>query len=448
LFGIVAERIGKARVGGRAFTLTNGATPEGFFAAPTGRGSGAGNPAFDFAIRELGSTMPTIVLDLNFNLTADGRTATFTDVDGDLVTVKRSAGAFVAGDFIITPADSGGGSLDLLTVTSVAGGAPVNLSITAQSSGDGGNGLVNVGAINALGDLGAVFIAGELGSMDAGDSDPARPGVRNLTVRSLGTLSGHSGDHAIDTANGIGTVTVATSVRDMAINAIGAGTGRLGVVTIGGSLVGNSVIDADGNIGFVKIGGNMAGGRIVTDGRIGAIAIRGNLIGTGGTSISASASTAGPTTGLDLAIKSLTVIGTVENTRIEVGLGSNADASIGAINVGREWLVGSVLAGVAAGADNFIGTADDTKTPGAGIDVATRFSTIASINIRGQALGSAANADSFGFVAERIARAKIGSRLLVLNAGERDATDAFAIAPTAAGVGGLPFDVIVREITA
>ncbi|MEQ1862430.1 MAG: hypothetical protein ABMA13_21130 [Chthoniobacteraceae bacterium] len=51
MFGIVAERIGKAKVGARTFAFTKGATPEAFFAAPTG--PGATGLASDFFIREI-----------------------------------------------------------------------------------------------------------------------------------------------------------------------------------------------------------------------------------------------------------------------------------------------------------------------------------------------------------------------------------------------------------
>ena len=57
MFGIVAERIGKAKIGTQTFAFTPGAN-EAFFATDTGPGAGAESPAFDFIIRELGSATP------------------------------------------------------------------------------------------------------------------------------------------------------------------------------------------------------------------------------------------------------------------------------------------------------------------------------------------------------------------------------------------------------
>ena len=172
----------------------------------------------------------------------------------------------------------------------------------------------------------------------------------------------------------------------------------------------------------------------------------------GNASISAFGQATAPTKGVDLALKSLTVKGNAEKVLIAVGTNSvaaNADASIGAISVGRAWLASSVLAGVKVGADTFLGTADDTKATGSTStrDTAAIFSQIASITIKGQALGTAASGDSFGIVAEQIGKAKIGARKFVFDKGERDAADAFAAAPTGPGASGLVSDFFLREIT-
>ena len=158
-----------------------------------------------------------------------------------------------------------------------------------------------------------------------------------------------------------------------------------------------------------------------------------------------------PSKGPDLAIKSIKVSGGVEFLRVlagyNVGLtGLNADASIGAISVGTDWRSSTVLAGVTEGVDGFAGTDDDAKIAGIR-DNGTIFSQIASLTIKGQAFGSAEAGDTFGVVAELIAKAKIGINSLKLIKGEGDPEDAFALAATGPGATGLPSDFFLREIT-
>jgi hypothetical protein len=111
-------------------------------------------------------------------------TATFTDVDGDKVTVNLSIGTLTAGLF--TTGATGLGE-QLQTIDLNGGGfdgANLTISVKKALAGDG---LVNVGYINATGhDLGTVTVAGDLEQIDAGDGDPAAPAVKSLTVRSMG----------------------------------------------------------------------------------------------------------------------------------------------------------------------------------------------------------------------------------------------------------------------
>jgi autotransporter-associated beta strand protein len=449
MFGVVAERIGTAKIGGRTFAF-NPDTADCFFAAPTLFGAGAESPLFDFTIRELGSVTPTPAFGgSNIVLSADKRTATFTDVDGDLATVTRSTGTFLAGDFTIATAASGGGQLRKLLITA----APGNLTITAKPGPDGGNGMVNVGTIDADGfDLGTVVIAGELEAFIAGDTDPVKPGTGSLTVQSIGQLAGTSGSgNNILSHNGIGKIAVTTDVRGAQIV---TDSGSIGTLGIGGALSGGCTIRSVTDLGTLKTGGSVSDNTHITaGGRIGSITIGGDLIGTGNgnPTIAAHGQSAGPAQGLDFAIRNLTVKGNIEDALLELGFGTNADVSIGSINVGRAWLASTVQAGTKVGTDGFLGTSDDAKTSDAGhlIDVAGRFSTIASITIKGQALGSTTAGDSFGIVAEQILRAKIGARTLKFTKGERSATDAFAIGVT--GPGPAPdnalSDFFIREIT-
>lgn len=453
MFGVVAERIGKAKVGLRTFAFkADTATVqnrEAFFAATTVGSAIGENPRFDFTIRELGSTTPSGFLsNVNFSLSSDGKTVVYTDSDGDVVTVKRSAGAFVPADFDFITTPTGVNLLEELTITPGPTSAPVNLSVTAKPGPEGGNGFVNIGRLNAgLVDLGTVLVTGEVARISAGDNDPAKPGLGSAVIHSLGNRAGIiSASPIVSATHGINALTVKTDVHDVDISS----DGNLRSVTIGGSFLNNSVLITIGaaGIGTVKIGGSVLGNSAIQSAlAIGSISIGGDLVSASNVlpAIQAFGQAAIPAKGLDVAIKSLTVKGSVDAVRIVAGFGTNADASIGAISVGRSWIASSVLAGTTVGADGFAGNSDDAKATN-GRDEG-RFSTIASILIGGQAIGTAAATDAFGITAEQIVKAKIGSVVFKFDKGERDAADAFAAAPTGPGATGLVSDFFIREVT-
>lgn len=454
MFGVVAEQIGTAKVGSRTFAFTK-TGKEAFFAAPTLTGAGAESPAFDFTIRELGSTTPTgtVTGGVNLQITADGKTATYNDVDGDIVTVKRTAGTFSASDFSIGPAATGGGQLTQLVVTIPPTAGAVSLTITAKPGADGGNGFVNVGDLLTQGvTMGSVTIAGDLGRYAGGLGVNGKFGTGSLTVHSFGALGTSTGASTIKSSitDGIGKLTVGADLRG--VNLFNGGT-KMGDVTIGGAFIsasGAGIINSNSGIGAVKVGGSMLGGRLLAQsGAIGAISIGGDLVGPAFVdAIQAFGQVTAPTKGVDLAVKSLAVRGTIENATINLGLGQNADASIGAVSAGRGWMASSLAAGVASGLDGFFGTTDDV-TAGINRDQQNLFSTIASITITGQAFGTPATGDSFGIVAEQINAAKIGAATLKLDKGQRDPGDRFAIAPTGPGIGSPTpmFDFYLQEIS-
>jgi hypothetical protein len=112
------------------------------------------------------------------------------------------------------------------------------------------------------------------------------------------------------------------------------------------------------------------------------------------------------------AIKSLSIGGRVERAEILVGSNdfglANADAQLGKVTVGGDWIASRIAVGTSLGADGLAGTDDDTFI---GAGSATIVSTIASITIKGQALGTVSafpGADSFRFMAEKIGALKVG----------------------------------------
>lgn len=458
MFGIVAEQIGTAKVGGRTFAFTSTAG-EAFFAAPTLGGAGTENPRFDFTIRELGAATPSglVTGGVNLQISTDGRTATFNDVDGDLVTVKRTSGIFTTSDFSLVPATSGGGQLAQLAVSVPPNNAGVSLAITAKPGPDGGNGFVNVGEIVAGSVLmGAVNVSGDLGRYAGGGPGANnQPGTGSIAVHSFGVLGASTGASTVKSGfdHSLGRLVVATDVRG--VNLLNFGDARIGDITIGGSFIGlggTGKIGGARGLGATKIGGSVLGGVLDGgDGSVGAITIGGDLVGTGLDTIRAWGQLTGPAKGPDFAIKSLTVKGGIENAFIAAGLSDtdrNADAAIGAVAIGHAWIGSNLIAGAASGGDGIFGTTDDTKLTGGTRDQTAIYSQIARITIKGQALGTPAHGDHFGIVAEQIGSAKVGAVKLKFTKGPRTATDAFAIAPTFPGLVTpiLPFDFYLREI--
>jgi|GEM_PF-2410024 len=424
MFGIVAEQITKAKIGGRTFAFTaKGA--QAFYAAPTGPGEGLENPAFDFTLRELGASVaPFPPVAANLSIDATGKTATYTDVDGDTVLVKRSVGAFTTADFAFLPGT--GGQLSELTITPAPGNAPVNVTITAKPGLSGGNGLVNLGFLNAGGvHLGTVAIAGDLGRLTAGDGIGKVPAVKLLTVQSLGGLG-------TDTQGAGGNL---ESVID----------GTLGQLTVKSDVRGASVT-ATGTIGGVGILHSIFGGRISAGADLGAMKVGGEIVGSelAPVLISAVGKIPAPSKGVDTALKSLTVAGGVQFLRVLAGYdltgtGVNADAAIGAVTIGGNWTSSTLLAGVSAGDDGLEGTSDDAKLTGIGVRdntlVPSLVSQIAAVTIKGQVVDSSAGASPFGIIAEQINAAKIGNGVLHLVKGPRTTADFFSFLDGAFGVG-------------
>ncbi len=385
-----------------------------------------------FQISYVGGTGNDVVLTAlatpanDLAVSGDGKSAIFTDGDGDVVTVKikGKTAQLAPGDF--TFGFSTGGHAQLLKLALDPTDAGATLTITSKRTAAGGDGLTNIGYLNATGvALGSVVVDGDLGRIDAG-------AVKALTVQSLGALG-------LTTQGGTGSL-----VSNL--------TGNLGRLTVKASIHDASVLGT-GSIGAVAINGSFLGGRLSAGADLGTITVRGDIAGTAASPviISAFGKAVAPTKGLDVAIKSLKVLGGVDFLRVLAGYdltlaALNADASISSIFAGADWHASTALAGTTAGADGFAGTADDAKIVGTR-DNAKIFSTIASVTIRGQASGTIAGGDTFGIVAEQITKAKVAKAALKFDKGPNDAADAFAFGATGPGATGLTSDFFLREVT-
>ncbi|MGC3992071.1 MAG: hypothetical protein QM796_20735 [Chthoniobacteraceae bacterium] len=251
------------------------------------------------------------LIELLENRIAPASLYTYTDVDGDQVTIKASKGNLQAVGVVNLSA----GQLQLLDLTDASfTGADITFKVTKVSGGDG---LANVGYINASGHtLGKVVVAGDLGQINAGNNDGHGTAIQLLSVQSMGAAPG-GGNAQSDIVGSLGALKVAGDFSGQVfvegkgcdINSVKIGgsllggsgdysgylssDGNIGTVTIQHDLQGgdgqcSGMINSGGNIGTVKIGGNLAGGTsggfsgvIFSNKKLAGVTIGGSVIGTG-----------------------------------------------------------------------------------------------------------------------------------------------------------------------
>jgi hypothetical protein len=213
---------------------------------------------------------------------------------------------------------------------------------------------------------------------------------------------------------------------------------RIESVFIGGSII--------AGIDDSTAGGLFKNASIRVNHDIGPIVVEGSLVGrtnANGDSLviiqARGQQTLQPGATTDLAIASLSVGGEVRNARILAGFDSvlnpaNADASIGAVEIGGKWTASSLVAGVRDTDGDGFGDNDDAVQTVS--DDPALVARIASIVIKGFVAGSAASGDHFGFVAQQVGSFKSRGFTAALTAG----TDApIELSP-------ITGDVTLREI--
>ncbi len=402
----------------------------------------------------------------------------YTDVDGDIVSVKFSKGQLdLQQNFTFATAGRG----EQLQAISLRGDAAefsdANLTITVTRRL--GDGIANVGSISAAGvDLGIVRVSGDLGRIEAGDSNFATAGVDFVRVRSLGrfgvlTQAADDAGLASEIAGDVGAFRIHGAMKDASLSVTG---GSIGSIVILGSLRGgdgddSGTIRSSGGITAIEIGNDIIGaaglrsgsiaserelvsllvggsiesgtgaqsGSIRAGEKIESAVIHGSLLGSAANPVSLTAGGIPPSAADDdaTAIGRLSVAGSVTFAKIlagydSAGSASNGDAQIGRIVVGGNWLASSAIAGALAGLDGSFGTVDDViRFPHFGAIIAS----IAAIKIGGIARGTMGSpSDHFGFVAEEIGSVVIGARVVGLSPGpsnDRDPADsALAIGTT------------------
>ena len=266
---------------------------------------------------------PAILL----TISADHKTATWVDVDGDQVTLKASKPVLNPEDFTFL-ADQGGdlgaqlAHLDLRDIGDAGKG--VNLTFTAKRNHTThlGDGTVHVGRIEATGmDLGTIVVNGDLGSIFAGDATLSTPAVKSITALSSGhfkietqatqAVTGDAPNLGWVFHGKVGTITIKGSSRAMiaAVADLSGGGSpvfdanySIGKIIILGDLIGDGAAFAPtanygvgsilvaGNISTIKIGGDLnsnfspdyGAGSVQAYGSIAKITVGGNLIGGSG----------------------------------------------------------------------------------------------------------------------------------------------------------------------
>jgi hypothetical protein len=195
-----------------------------------------------------------------------GRVLTYTDVDGDKVTVSFSKGSLAADNFVFDTAFGSTGAqqlqrIDLIDEIDIEG-SNIVVKVAKAATGDG---VAHLGEILATGhDLGIVKTKGDLGKIIAGNDTLPAPAIKALNIGTHGMMDG--------------TTQPAGSNQGSVI------TGDLPKLTLLGDL-GNGSINVSGAIQSAKIGGSMLGSLGSSDGRlfagsIGKIVVNGSIIGS------------------------------------------------------------------------------------------------------------------------------------------------------------------------
>lgn len=277
------------------------------------------------------------------------------------------------------------------------------------------------GSISANGKMGTVKIIGNVvggvGSktgavicferINGGDDLPGSIGTVNIS----GHLSGGDGPSS-------GLV-----YADGAMNSLSAASWTGGAGANSGTFVAGAGILGPGNVGTIKILGGITktGGTpgvgsadFMIDGRLKSFTVGDDVIGAtlriveDGAALVFKGDVTDAKVTAGTAITKLTVGGNVTGSAFLAGFdlagnADNPDAQIGTVSVTGNWTASDLIAGVAAGADTFFGTEDDTAPLG---EATAIVSKIANVLIKGTATGAAG--EDFGIVAQMVAKVKVG----------------------------------------
>jgi hypothetical protein len=333
----------------------------------------------------------------------------FTDLDGDLVTISASKGTLA--ELQTAAGNVNDHVLQTLDLSGTDHFDGTNISIIATPLAGKGDGLVNVGYINATGRvLGVVTVDGDLGAIDVGNTAVKPVALASLTVQSLGelgTTTGAPADLRSDIAGSVKSILVKGNVRNAYVDITGANPATLvksslGSLTIVGSLIGGSsaaqgVINVTGNIGPVKVGGSVLAGAGIATGQIGSLTGSVGAVTIGGDVIGSVAGFSGYIFA-DIDMGNVTVGGDVRGTggaNGNSGLIIAAKGSMGNVKVG-----GSLIGGNALYSGTIVASTDAGATGSMG-----------KVTIGGSVIGGAAFRTGALYAAGGIGAVSIGGDL-------------------------------------
>jgi hypothetical protein len=307
--------------------------------------------------------------------TLSGQVVTYTDLDGDTVSIMFSTGTLAKSQFTFANSsafdDTTPQQLQTIDIHGLAGFAGADITVTVKPAASGGDGLTAIGYINATGvDLGKVSVAGDLSEIDAGTDAASNVAIKALSVFSMNLYSNATDPAKSEIKGSLGSLTVKTDVTHAEIkvtDSMAAANGKIGVISIGGFITSGSVIQADGGIASLKIGASIMNGSSITAGTgIGPITV--GLDVTNSSSIKATMGDIG----------NISVHGSVNNGsgidstaggmgNIKVGGGVHSGGHIGSLKkMGTVTVTGSVRDGGSIGTLGSIGAVKVGNMSGGG----------------------------------------------------------------------------------
>lgn len=365
---------------------------------------------------------------------SNGRTLTFSDVDGDKITIAASKGTLSFDNFDFQTTETGL-AIGTLNLSGLVGQSGVSLSISArpQRGSDGrmqGDGRIDIGLINADHvDLASLTVSGDLGGLIAGTGNARKPAIGTLTIGSFGQMHLPSTTGTIDVNGSIGRIVSRGPLSGLDLDIAGS----LGSLRTSGGLDGTHLAVKDGLKSLV-VAGDIVDSTVHAGTSLGSITVLGSVTGSRFTGIG------GTTAKTATVFSSISIKGDLADSEILAGfddsvLPRNGLARIGSVTIKGNLEASSIAAGVAAGVDGFFGTGDDRLIAGAG--GFTLGSRIARVLVQGGVVGTDAAGDSFGIVAQEVVAVKIGKEAAGLHRGPRNDLSALLLGTTS--------DVVVRE---
>jgi hypothetical protein len=414
----------------------------------------------DASTEDSGAAYVIYGYDPRVSMSGDGKTFTFTEADGDVVTLKISQPGLLPQNIVLA-ADGSIESLDLTTFANTeaaqaVGGKALNLVMSVKTpTGGSGNGFTKVGLLNAKGvPMGKVKIAGDLGQIVAGGSGPTA--VKSLTIG--GNLGSDGGPSQLSKLTGaMKKLNVFGNLQNDSFEI----TGKVGAIKIQKSLIGAGALSmsslsmiaaegleefvAEGNalpaglllaqsIGKMKVGKDVKSASMTATKGFGTLSVLGDFdkssmfsdgsikaVKVAGKMISDDPNTPSTITARNK-LDVLIVNGNVENARILVGYDKdeqpvNPDARVGRVLVKGDWLASSLVAGIADSTNDGFGRNDTVIS---GDTTPSVLSRIASVVIKGNAIGSAAAGDHFGISAQQIRKLSIAGESIGLSTDTAD----------------------------